>query len=230
MVGKFLDGAKKSGAETREILLAEKRIAHCRGCFSCWVLTPGKCAIDDDMAWLIREFSESDIAVFATPLYVDNVSGTMKDFMDRLIPVLDPHAETGPNGETRHFLRNGKSPKIVVISNSGFPEQSHFHVLRLLFGRVARNLQSEVIAEIYRGAGPLLKSAPPGLEGEVGDYMSLLETAGMETSRDGRLSQKTKDLLEKPLMPAGNYLALLNEDFDRALAKTGTGKKGQRKY
>ena len=149
IVNEFIEGAKKASAEVENIFLVDKKIECCRGCFTCWVKTPGKCVINDDMEKLISKFVSSNIVVFATPLYVDNVSGIMKNFMDRLIPILDPHSEID-NCEHRHLLRIKKMPKFAVISNSGFPEQSHFQVLRLLFNRINRNLQTEIVAEIYR--------------------------------------------------------------------------------
>ncbi len=44
-----------------------------------------------------------------------------------------------------------------MISNCGFPEQSHFQVLGLLTRRMARNYHTEFVGEIYRGAGALLQ-------------------------------------------------------------------------
>ena len=71
----------------------------------------------------------------------------MKNFMDRFMPLADPHIETDQNGEARH-VAHSNPPKVGVISNCGFPEQSHFQVLQLLFRRLARNMASELICEI----------------------------------------------------------------------------------
>ncbi|MFB0552647.1 MAG: flavodoxin family protein [Phycisphaerae bacterium] len=218
MVEAFMKGARKGGAEIENVFLAKKEINPCRGCFSCWLKTPGKCVIKDDMTELLDKFVSSDIIVFATPLYVDNVTGIMKNFMDRLIPGGDPHFEKDEGGECVHIIRTEKRPKLVVISNCGFPEQSHFQVLELLFKRVARNMRTEVIGEIYRGGGAILKDAPLILKPVIRKYKKLLQKAGKEIVENQRLSEGTRSKLEKPLIPEERYIAEANEYFDKILS------------
>jgi multimeric flavodoxin WrbA len=219
MVREFLAGAEEGGAETEIVFLAEKEIKHCIGCFACWVKTPGVCIHKDDMAELLEKYTSADVIVFATPLYVDNVGGIMKNFMDRLVPLADPHFEKDENGETRHVKKPGESPKLVVISNCGYPEQSHFQVLRLLFQRIARNFHSEVIGEIYRGAGAVLTSPRADLKMLVSGYKRLLRNAGRELVEDGHLSDVTTNALEKQLIPTDIYIAAGNKMWDEELAK-----------
>lgn len=220
MVEAFLEGAKEAGAETENIFLVRKRIGHCLGCFTCWTKTPGKCVIKDDMQELIDRVVVSNIVVFATPLYVDNVTGIMKNFFDRLIPIADPHFEKDGFGEYRHIMRHPAPPKLVAISNCGFPEQSHFQVLKLLFRRMARNLHSEVIAEIYRGGGELLKADNILLKPVLWNYKRLLKRAGIEVVKDGRLSAGTTSGLERPLIPGDTYIKKANGYWDKCLRRS----------
>ncbi|MCD6385444.1 flavodoxin family protein [Candidatus Sumerlaeota bacterium] len=219
MVQDFLAGAKDAGAEVENIFLAGKNIKPCLGEFECWIKTPGECIIKDDMEELLPKFISSDIVVFATPVYVDNVTGIMKNFMDRLLPIIDPHFEKDENGEYRHTPRYKKTPKIVVVSNCGFPEQSHFQVLRLLFRRVARNIHSEVIGEIYRGEGELLRHPPQVLKHVIQEYKHLLRKAGREVVEDLRLSEKTRLQLEEPLISYDKYIFGANKHWDSKLGK-----------
>jgi multimeric flavodoxin WrbA len=87
----FLEGAREAGAETETVYLKDLKINHCLGCFTCWTKTPGVCVHKDDMAALFPKVRQADVVVYATPLYVFTVSGLMKDFMDRLLPLADPH-------------------------------------------------------------------------------------------------------------------------------------------
>ncbi|MDD2890094.1 MAG: flavodoxin family protein [bacterium] len=219
MVEEFLSGAKEAGAETENIFLVKKSIKYCLGCFDCWIKTPGECIIKDDMKEMLLKFIETDIVVFATPLYVDNVTGIMKNFMDRLIPLLDPYFKKDENGECRHTNRNFKSPKIIVISNSGFPEQSHFQVLQLLFRRIAKNMHSEVIAEIYRGGGEILRNKMLILAPFINSYKKYLQKAGKEIVENLKLSDETIAKLEKPIIPDEQYIKGANKSWDKTLAR-----------
>ncbi len=218
MVEAFLEGAASAGAEVENVFLFRKKIRQCLGCFDCWLKTPGKCMQKDDMEGLLSLFRDADLIVFATPLYVDNVTGIMKTFMDRIIPLTEPYFEKDPLGEYRHRKRYEKIPKIAVISNCGFAEQSHFQVLSLLFKRVARNMHSELVAEIYRGAGELLKLEMPMLEPLIDAYKEALKKAGREIATDGKLSDATKAELDKPIVPHDMYMEGANKYWDKLLS------------
>jgi len=218
MVEAFSKGATQAGADVENIFLAKKKISPCRGCLACWFKTPGVCVIKDDMAELIEKLLSPDIVVFATPVYVDNVTGIMKNFMDRIIPAADPHFEKDTGGECVHMTRTDKIPELVVISNCGFPERSHFQVLELLFKRIARNMRTQVIGEIYRSGGAIMKDAPLILKPLVHKYKKLLEAAGREIVENRRLSEETMADLQKPFVPEQLYIAQANQQIDKILA------------
>lgn len=216
MVEEFLKGAEEAGAETENIILAEKDIKYCKGKFKCWLSTPGKCPIHDDMDNLLPKFMNSDIVVFACPVYFDNVPAVMKNFIDRLAPVLLPHFEEDIKGEYRHSKRYGKYPKIVVISNAGLPGQTNFEVVSLFFRRLARSLHTEIIGEIYRGEGEIFRAQNNFmLKPLLGKYKKLLRSAGKEIVENQKLSEQTIKELEKPIVPPSLYIKFGNEEMDR---------------
>jgi multimeric flavodoxin WrbA len=219
MVEEFLAGAQAAGAQVEHVLLAGKEINYCKGCMSCWIKTPGQCVIHDDMAELGAKMLGNDIVIFATPLYVDNVTGLFKTFLDRSIFLGSPYFDKDANGETVHKSKIAQSGKIVVISNCGFPEQTHFQVISHYFKRVARNFHSEVIAEIYRGEGALLRVNNIFLAPVLNSYKKLLRTAGQEIVANFKLSDETKAQLEKPLIPYDKYLEEATKKWDKELAK-----------
>lgn len=215
MVENFLQGAGQSGAETENIPLVQKHIKHCMGCFSCWTKTPGKCVIEDDMAELLDKYIKSDIVVYATPLYVDYVSGIMKDFIDRRLPLVCPEFEKSGTDETVHKKRFKKYPAMIMMANCGFPEQAQFELLKLYCKRRSSNNKVNVIAQIYRSQGELLNDTPPEIISRVDNYKMLLQEAGNEIAKTMRLSEETRNRLNEPLVPEEEYAKLVNESWEK---------------
>lgn len=221
IVENFLTGAQSAGAEIEEVFLSNYDIHSCKSCKRCWERTPGMCGIDDDMKILKDKVLSSDIIGFASPVFVDNVTGIMKNFLDRLIILGDPHWTKDQYGECRHVMRYEKPNKMVVISNCGYPEQSHFQVLRLLFSRMARNMGWSIVGEIYRGGGSLLTNPEKSIQPFVNAYKELVKKAGAEAVSSLKISDETTSQLEKPILPVPEeqyvnlFYSKVNEIFDR---------------
>ena len=82
LAGFVLAGAKDAGAEVEIIELADMQITPCTACESCSL--DGRCVFADDFPAAYDRMQDADGLVFASPVYVDNVSGQMKVFIDRL--------------------------------------------------------------------------------------------------------------------------------------------------
>ncbi len=74
-------GAKEKGHEVEFISLKDKEIKFCKGCFACQKL--GKCVIKDDANDITEKIKNSDVIVWATPVYYYEMSGQMKTLIDR---------------------------------------------------------------------------------------------------------------------------------------------------
>ena len=127
MVDNFIAGAESAGANVDFFKLKDHKINHCVGCYTCWTKTPGECIYNDDMTELRKKYREADLVVFASPLYIFNVTGIFKDFMDRLLPILKPYMLIEEKGYIKHpdrFPEKGEQG-FVVFSASGFPDVEH---------------------------------------------------------------------------------------------------------
>ncbi|WP_196598575.1 flavodoxin family protein [Pectinatus frisingensis] len=220
MVKSFLDGARQANAQTVNIFLAEKHIEHCRGCFACWLKTPGKCIIKDDMEALVQICTNADILLLASPLYVDNITGLMKDFVDRFIVTIDPHFNKDTNGECRHPNRlNKKFPKLIFMSNCGFAERSHFQVVSHWIKRMALNMNTELLCELYTSQGSLLQNNTPCVESIMTEYFDYMSKAGKEIVTDKKISTETQRALNKKFLPDDIFIKYQNNFFDAALSR-----------
>ena len=90
MLAKVLESAKAEGAETELILLRDRDIRLCKGCLTCEVgrdIKPGTCILKDDMEPLLPKMLAADVIVFGSPSYFYMLSGLLKNFLDRTIPI-----------------------------------------------------------------------------------------------------------------------------------------------
>lgn len=88
LLNKALEGAVLQGAETELIHLYDLDFKGCLSCFACKTKggkSYGKCAVDDDIAPILKKIEEADAIIFGSPIYFGSVSGEMRSFMERLM-------------------------------------------------------------------------------------------------------------------------------------------------
>jgi len=102
------------GNEVAEIMLRNKRIKDCIGCYSCWVATPGKCALKDDQEEILKAFVNMDLVILASPLIMGFISADLKKINDRMIPLAHPFLRLADN-RMAHYPRYDKIAKMGLI-------------------------------------------------------------------------------------------------------------------
>jgi len=213
----FLAGARKAGAETETVYLKDKKINHCTGCFTCWSKTPGKCIHQDDMPELLEKIRGTDVLIHATPLYVFTVSGLMKDFMDRIIPLLKPYIEKRGDQYIHPGRYEGEWPKrVVLISNCGFPERHHFSGLVETFRCFTSSPDLELSATILCAGGELLSVSE--LQESIRWYKDAAHRAGQEFVRKGSVTPETQAVLDRNLADPEVYSRMANAYWDSVIA------------
>ena len=226
IIDEFAEGAREDGAEVETVFLAEKKINNCLACLKCWTKTPGRCVLQDDMTELVEKFMASDLVVMATPVYNHNVTGILKTFLDRMTPVIDPHLVKMSNGYTGHIKRYDRYPKLGVIATGGFPEQKCCEFVSMYFNRLAVDLYSEVIFEIYKGQAILLKMAENEFLGPMVDqYRKSVRKAAGEVVGNMKISEATAGELDQPFIPEDMYIEQANKYWDSRIARYNEEKK-----
>lgn len=136
MVKSFLKGVSEFNVDVEYIKLKNYNIKECNGCFMCWTKTPGICIHKDDMPELLNLYREADLIIFASPLYTFSVTGILKTFMDRLLPLVEPYMKISDKGKTLHpdrYPHTGHKG-FLVFSACGFDDiQNNFDGLRAMF-------------------------------------------------------------------------------------------------
>ncbi|MFP4196103.1 MAG: flavodoxin family protein [Methanomassiliicoccales archaeon] len=122
-----------------EVVRVDQRVSPCRGCFGCWIKTPGICVIDDRGRELVSKVIESDLLILLTPVTFGGYSSRLKRAVDRMIPLLLPFFRRY-GGETHHPPRYPDFPPLWVIGVGGNRRQ--WEVFRELVGRNAINMHA----------------------------------------------------------------------------------------
>jgi len=115
LAGFVLEGAADAGAETEMIDLADYRIIPCTACEACAI--NGICVNDDDVPSLVARMKEADGIVFGSPVYIDNVSGQMKVFFDRLADAIHYQQLAGKFGCAVATTEESGGDEVVAYLN-----------------------------------------------------------------------------------------------------------------
>ena len=200
MVNNFIEGVKRAGANVETFKLKNYDIKHCTGCYTCWTKTPGECIFKDDMTMLRKKYREADLVVFASPLYIFNVTGIMKDFMDRLLPVLQPYMLMDEKGYIKHpdrFPEKGEQG-FVVFSAAGFPDIDHnFDGLQAMYRMWdSHNENTHLMGEFFMTAAEIIVQSVYSQRNN--NIKIACKKAGEQIVKEGKISKEYMQLVSFP--------------------------------
>lgn len=189
----FLGGA---GYAAEAVNVAKLEIKPCRGCFTCWNKTPGRCVIEDEMAGVLDKIIAADVIVWSFPLYYFSVPGALKNLIDRQLPLALPFMSSG-NASGGHPPRFDLShQRHIIISTCGFwTSEGNYDGVTALFDHMLGGGNYE---KIFCGQGELFRV--PELRNRTGAYLEIARRAGTEFAGGG-ISAETLAELSVPLYP-----------------------------
>jgi multimeric flavodoxin WrbA len=88
LLEKALEGANSQGAKTRLIHLYDLSYKGCLSCFACKTKggkSYGECIVTDDLKPIFKKIESADALIFGSPIYLGNVTGEMRSFLERLV-------------------------------------------------------------------------------------------------------------------------------------------------
>ena len=146
------------GWTVSRVQLRDVVIAYCKGCFDCWVKTPGICSTKDCALEVTRGLIRSDLVVLLSPVTFGGYSSEIKKALDRSIGMVSPFF-VRIDGEVHHEARYEKYPALLgvgVTSDHDLDERRtfatlvarnaiNFHAPAYLAGFVSRDDPSEKV-------------------------------------------------------------------------------------
>lgn len=225
MLTHLVNGMQEAGAQVEVVDLRKKTVKNCIGCYTCWTKTPGVCVHNDDMSnELFPGWLESDLVIYATPLYNYTVNATMKAFMERTLPFLQPFIAQ-KEGRATHPLRH-QPPKAVLLSVAGFPEDEVFNLLsswvNFVYGR-----HGLLVAEIYRPAAEMM--AGIGFKERRNEILEATVQAGRELVESKKISPETLARIKQPVTDFQSLAQIANLMWKTCIEKGITPKEMKKK-
>lgn len=144
MVNEVLRGARDAGAETEIHVLNALNMKGCQACYKCQ--TPdGRCVQKDDMQKLYDAIFSADGVVIGSPVYMLQVTGQTKTFVDRLFALL-----YFKDGKPGIFGNKIKGKKTVAVYSQGQPDTNlftaSFDLYEQMLGFLGFKVQERIVA------------------------------------------------------------------------------------
>ncbi len=115
----FVQGAKEVGHQVERFDAAFKNVHPCIGCNACGM--DGSCVFKDDFEFVRQHIIDSDVVVFATPMYYFGISAQLKTVIDRFYAI---------NGKIHHPK---KAVLLMTYANTSpteaEPIKKHYEIL-----------------------------------------------------------------------------------------------------
>ncbi|MHA1931799.1 MAG: flavodoxin family protein [Promethearchaeota archaeon] len=212
LLNQFLKSMKEKGAEIETFYTSKLNINSCKGCLNCWFSAEEKCSQRDDMDTILPKIADADIFIIASPIYVDGLTGPMKNLIDRMLPLLDPYVELR-NGHCRHPVRKYSKPgKVVLVSSCAWWKKDNFDPMIMHIKAMCANMGREFAGALVRPhAGAMMYLKATG--GNVDDIFEAISEAGRNLIEKGEMSIDNLNTISRELVPLDTYIQIFNQNM-----------------
>lgn len=214
----FLDGIRSAGGEVQLFFTGELDIKPCSGDMACWLSHPGECSIKDDMERLYPLLRDADVIVYASPLYNNNLSGSMKNLIDRMLPIGQPFMEIKDGRTYQPSPKETKAKKAVLVSSCSYWEMESFDPLIVWMRALCRSWSMDFAGALLRPHGealrPMMEMGAP-----VGNVLEAAREAGRQLAEHGAISEDVQNQVARPLLPQEMYIGMMNDFFMKEMNK-----------
>ncbi|MEQ8170309.1 MAG: flavodoxin family protein [Candidatus Eremiobacterota bacterium] len=210
LIDRVFTGAKSAGAVCELVTLSTLKINRCIACNRCQTEDHFlKCIYEDkdDVKEIFNKMAESDIIIYATPVYIFNMSGLLKIFLDRFYSTSDvSDMRLTKSGLLFHHV-TGKiicKPFVPLICCDNVESETPENIIRY-FQTFSRFMDAPQAGLLIRQAGRLVghgkdrekeKKYP-----EILDIYKAFEQAGTELATYGIIKKSTMRKTNKRIVP-----------------------------
>lgn len=148
LLGKALEGAAAQRAETEIVHLYDLTFKGCINCFACKTRggkSYGTCAMNDDLAPVLKKIANADGLVIGSPIYFGSVTGETHSFLERLLfqylTYTVPYGSIAPRHIATGFIYTMNVTE-ELSKTMGYENlfNSHARYLQMIFGQQSESL------------------------------------------------------------------------------------------
>jgi multimeric flavodoxin WrbA len=154
------------------VSLGDQSITACIGCWNCWVKTPGRCVMKDQMAESYYDYVNSDTVILLMNTAQGFIGHQAKAFLDRTIPHYHPYIEI-VDGECHHFARYNCYPDMVFYYDTEGLTNQEEQVIEDYLYRTAYHFQSKAYRIVKDGSLQLRPLESRKTKRQVVDFASI---------------------------------------------------------
>jgi multimeric flavodoxin WrbA len=207
LIDKLFEGAREEGAECENINLAEVKINHCIDCQVCQRQDHFlKCVFNDkdDVAMIYNQMREADLIVFATPVYIFEMSSLLKMFLERNYST----AKIGEFNLTKkglcfHHVDNDicKKPFVTLVVCDNLENETPKNIVSF-FKTYSKFMDAEIVGTLVRKSAGMFgfnqkeENKSPVVLSVYDSYIQ----AGRELVLLGRISKSTQKKANSPMV------------------------------
>lgn len=134
------DEAIKHGSEVEYVHLYDLNFKSCGNCDATGA-DPGFCNKEDDLVPILKKLIAADALVWSAPIYMDNISGTAKTFLDRFCIFVEQDLT----------VNRIPGKKVVIILTCGAPTETYTGVMDGICETLTGFFKMDVIGRIAGG-------------------------------------------------------------------------------
>lgn len=211
LIDRLFEGASAAGAECEVVTLAALSMNRCLACGQCHTEKSYlHCVYDDkdDVRGVFNKMAEADLIIYATPVYVFDMSGLLKTFLDRMYATGDIFDfRLSERGLLFHHIDRAicSKPFVTLVCCDNLEDETPRNVLAY-FRTYSRFMDAPQIGLLVRNGGLLSGHGhDPDLEKTVPKVVNVYAAyvqAGRELAIEGRIRRATQRRANREIVPA----------------------------
>jgi multimeric flavodoxin WrbA len=219
LINKLFKGAIDGGADCEEIILSKLRVNMCKACQMCHTEKHFlKCVYDekDDVSFIFEKMRHADIIIYATPIYVMNMTGLMKVFLDRINSTGDSNDHRlSKSGLFFHHISKEiySKPFVTLICHDNMENETSRSVVSY-FKAFSRFMDAPQAGTIIRRSAKIVgHGKSPEKEKQfpkIFESYHAIENAGKELAKFRKISRKTQNRASQDIIPVPFFSFLKN--------------------